>query len=255
MTNHSLENAFDATQVSKATRRRWLAAAAGALCIGLSGGCVPRPLVGQTCPCALGLTCDETTNVCYRGDAGADGAGTGGSADSQVAPHLADGSADAPAIVTIGPSYVCGPADAGVKCYCGTQPFFPAPVDDMGQQQTFVLPPDPTAVMTYQTVAQFDAVAVGRWRRTAGEGELVCEQFGVDFTADHRMVPLVVATDGTVEEVNALAIPFVITFGSLGPVLGENGSTASNIAPVFFDAGQSMYLNVAPWPGDYARVP
>ncbi len=156
-------------------------------------------------------------------------------------------------IIQAGPSYACGPADAGVRCSCGPQPYFPAPVNANDQQQTSVLMPDPATVVSYSSMAEFDALAVGRWQRTAGMGELTCEQYGVDFTADHRLIPLVVATDGTVQEVTAQAQSFTLAFGTQTFLNVDNGGLQTN-APVFFDAGRSMYFNFSPWPADYARV-
>jgi hypothetical protein len=158
------------------------------------------------------------------------------------------------AITQVGPSYACGPADAGLRCSCGLQPYFPAPVNANGQQQTYVLMPDPATVVSYATLAEFDALAVGRWQRTAGMGELVCEQLGVDFTADHRVVPLVFASDGTVQEVTAQARAFTLVFGTTHPMLNVDNGGLLTSAPIFFDGGQSMYFNYSPWPADYARV-
>jgi hypothetical protein len=159
------------------------------------------------------------------------------------------------AITPVGPSYDCGPADAGLRCSCGLEPYFPAPINAAGQQQTFVLTPDPAAVVAYHTMAEFDALAVGRWQRTAGQGELVCEQFGVEFTADHRLIPLVIASDGSVQAVTARATSFTISFDSAGaPKWLEVPGLLTN-PPTFFDAGRSMYLLYSPWPANYVRAP
>ena len=216
----------------------------------LLAACVSeRPLDSQlACPCAPGWTCDEAHNVCVANAGG--GTGSGGDNGGNGGEGIADAG-----IVTIEPSYACGPPDAGVKCYCGTEPFFPAPVNAEGQQQTYVLPPDPATVVAYTTLAQFDALAVGRWQRTAGQAELICEQVGIEFTADHRFMPMVVATDGTIQPVTALAKSFGIAFGSsVGPELTDGG-LAYEAAPTFFDGGQSMYTVMAPWPADYVKLP
>ena len=170
-------------------------------------------------------------------------------------PILVDASSNPDGITQVGPGYACGPADAGVRCSCGLQPYFPAPVNASGQQQTYVLMPDPATVVSYATLAEFDALAVGRWQRTAGMGELVCEQFGVDFTADHRIVPLVIASDGTVQEVTAQARSFTLVFSppKQTRLITDDGGLDTN-PPIFFDGGQSMYFLFSPWPADYARV-
>jgi len=158
-------------------------------------------------------------------------------------------------ITQVGPSYTCGPADAGLTCSCGLQDYFPAPINAAGQQQTFVLTPDPATVVAYHTMADFDALAVGRWQRTAGQGELICEQWGVEFTADHRLIPLVIASDGSVQAVNARATTFSITFDGSGAPDWLQVAGLSTNPPTFFDAGRSMYFNYSPWPADYARAP
>jgi|GEM_PF-1393932 len=156
-------------------------------------------------------------------------------------------------------TYPCGPSGSLV-CSCGAAPyFFPAPTTDAGQPQA----PDAASTDPYTTVAGFDALAVGRWRRTAGAGELPCEQFGIDFTSDHQMIPLVIASDGSVEQVTERAISFGISFAD--PNIVPAGFTAPPVpymcspteyagAPQFFDADQSMFLLYAPWPANYVRV-
>jgi hypothetical protein len=164
---------------------------------------------------------------------------------------------DAPtdSVTQVGPTYTCGPADAGLTCSCGLEQYFPAPINAAGQQQTFVLTPDPATVVAYHTMADFDALAVGRWQRTAGQGELICEQWGVEFTADHRLIPLVIASDGSVQAVTARASMFSITFDSSGAPDWLQVAGLSTNPPTFFDAGRSMYFLYAPWPADYVRAP
>jgi len=164
----------------------------------------------------------------------------------------ADALMDSPGVTPIGPSFDCGPADGGLRCSCGLETYFPAPIID-GGQQTFVLPPDPATVVAYSTMAQFDALAVGRWQRTAGMGELICEQVGVEFTADHRLMPLVIASDGSVQGVTAQARSFGISFDGARPTGLETGSLSTN-APIFFDGGRSMYFLFSPWPANYVRA-
>jgi hypothetical protein len=176
-----------------------------------------------------------------------------------LAPSLPDGSApigdggtEAP--TQVGPSYDCGPADAGLRCSCGLEPYFPAPVNDAGQQQTFVLMPDPGTVVAYHSMGEFDALAVGRWKRTAGQGELVCEQVGVELTADHRLMPLVIASDGSVQAVTARATSFSISFDGGAPTSLAVPGLQTN-PPTFFDGGRSMYFLYSPWPANYVRAP
>ena len=209
----------------------------------------------------LGAGC-TARNVLGYGDAGSDPGAT--ESDAKVGldapgPDVYVG-LDAPTVVDtrgldgiiqVGPSYACGPLDGGVRCSCGLEPYFPAPVNANGEQQTYVLMPDPTTVVGYSTLAEFDALAVGRWQRTAGQGELICEQYGLDFTADHRVIPLVIASDGTVQEVTAQAHIFGLDFTGRTTF---NTDTLSTNPPIFFDGGQSMYFNYSPWPADYARV-
>ena len=164
----------------------------------------------------------------------------------------ADALMDSPGVTPIGPSFDCGPADGGLRCSCGLETYFPAPIID-GGQQTFVLPPDPATVVAYSTMAQFDALAVGRWQRTAGMGELICEQVGVEFTADHRLMPLVIASDGSVQAVTARATSFSITFNGGSPVWLQVAGLSTN-PPTFFDAGRSMYFLYSPWPANYVRA-
>jgi len=183
-----------------------------------------------------------------------------GPSPRDVGPSLPDASTppadalmDSSGVTPVGPSFDCGPADAGLRCSCGLETYFPAPIID-GGQQTFVLPPDPAKVVAYSTIAEFDALAVGRWQRTAGMGELICEQFGVEFTADHRLVPLVIASDGSVQGVTAQARSFGISFDGARPTGLETGSLSTN-APIFFDGGRSMYFLFSPWPANYVRAP
>ncbi|HTB76302.1 MAG TPA: hypothetical protein VK762_23805, partial [Polyangiaceae bacterium] len=92
---------------------------------------------------------------------------------------------------------------------------------------------------------------------TAGEGQLPCEQFGIDFTADHRMIPLVIASDGSVQPVTERAISFGVSFAdpNFAPAALTDDGGLYGDTPQFFDAGQIMLLIYAPWPADYVRVP
>lgn len=189
-------------------------------------------------------TCPPATPVSDAGMPGIDGSAPGG----------VDAATDTPGITPVGPSYACGPADAGVTCSCDTETYFPAPVID-GGQQTFVLQPDPATVVAYDTMAEFDALAVGRWQRTAGMGELICEQYGVEFTADHRLIPLVIASNGSVQAVTARAEAFSLTFNGAGPPMWFQVAGLSTNPPTFFDGGHSMYFLYSPWPADYVRAP
>jgi hypothetical protein len=174
-----------------------------------------------------------------------------GSTDSS-ASTAPDSGGDAPAAS----SYSCGPVDAGVVCSCGTGDFSPAPRNDAGQPQTVVGQPEPATVVAYHTMAEFDTLAVGRWERTAGQGELTCEQFGVEFTTDHRLYPLLVASDGSVQQgIAAHMTSFSISFDAAGaPTHLEYPGLLTN-PPIFFDEGRSMYLLYAPWPAAYVRAP
>ena len=118
-----------------------------------------------------------------------------------------------------------------------------------------MLPPDPATVVAYGTMAEFDALAVGRWQRTAGMGEKICEQFGFEFTADHRLIPLVIASDGSVQAATPHATSFSISFDDAGSPTGFLVTGLQTNPPVFFDAGRSMYFLYAPWPANYVRAP
>jgi hypothetical protein len=153
-------------------------------------------------------------------------------------------------------SRACDPSDAGVPCSCQLEPYSPAPNNDAGQPQTVVDQPEPAAEVPYHTMAEFDALAVGRWQRTAGQGELFCEQFGVEFTADHHLIPLAVANDGSVEQiVTPRETEFSISFDAAGKPLRLERPMFQTNPPIFFDGGRSMYLLYAPWPATYVRVP
>jgi hypothetical protein len=87
-----------------------------------------------------------------------------------------------------------------------------------------------------------------------GQGELICEQYGVEFTADHQLIPLVVASDGFVQAVTALAWSFTVSFAdpNILPAALVGGGTCN--APTFFDNDQAMFLEFSPWPADYVRA-
>jgi hypothetical protein len=184
--------------------------------------------------------------------AGRDG-GVGGHAGGGATASIDGGAGRPPGGFDAGAPFACGPSGTLV-CSCGDAFFFPAPTNDAGQPQTYGSKPDGGADF-YTTVGEFDALAVGRWRRTAGEGEIHCEQYGIDFTSDHRMIPLVIASDGSVQPVPAQAISFGISFANpnIGPAFADDGGAYAS-APAFFDAGQVMMLLYAPWPADYVRV-
>jgi hypothetical protein len=155
----------------------------------------------------------------------------------------------------VGPSYACGP-DGGVQCTCPATDFAPAPINDAGQQQTQVLPPADADVVSYSNEAQFEALAIGRWRRTAGTAELVCETVGLEFTSDHQVYPLVVASDGSVQQVpvssGKRSASLAASAGSSHLVVNGGGYTTN--LPVFYGGGNRMYFN-SPWPADYVRMP
>lgn len=154
--------------------------------------------------------------------------------------------------IPVVPNFTCGPPDAGLLCSCGLDGNLP--VHDAGPPQT-VLPADPATVVAYHTMDEFDALAVGRWQRTAGMAELDCESFGVEFTADHQLIPLVTASDGSVQGATRFATSFSITFDAAGAPMWFQVPGLSTNPPVFFDGGRSMYFLYAPWPADYARAP
>jgi hypothetical protein len=120
--------------------------------------------------------------------------------------------------------------------------------------QTVVFPPDRSTLVAYSTVAAFDALAVGRWRRTAGEADVRCESFGIEFTADHRIVPLAYASDGTVQPVLDLGAPFTLGIdGATGGISLLVGSFTTG-APVFSDGGMTMQLTYYRASANYVRV-
>jgi hypothetical protein len=165
---------------------------------------------------------------------------------------LADGPQRVDGPIAPTPTDGCPPTDGDV-CGCGGPLYGAAPFNDAGQPLP-VVTPDPTQVVAYHTMDEFDALAVGRWRRTAGQAELICEQLGVEFTADHRLLPLVGVSDSYSEQLlSPDAQSFSISFEASPPRLMEPGFTTS--APIFFDGGRSMYFLYAPWPANYVRLP
>jgi len=150
-------------------------------------------------------------------------------------------------IPTPGLTYPCGPA--GVTCDCGLDGYFPSPLDASGQPQT-VRMPDPATTIPYSTDSQFDALAVGWWIRTAGMSETACDQYGIEITSDHRLIPIVRASDGVLRSVDAVAHAFTI----MGPRLILDDGLVTN-APVFFEGGRTMYFLFAPWPANYVHAP
>ena len=71
------------------------------------------------------------------------------------------------------------------------------------------------------------------------------------------MIPLVIANDGSIQEVTAQAISFDISFADPNIIPAElidAGGGFSCDAPQFFDADQVMFLLYDPWPADYVRV-
>jgi len=152
---------------------------------------------------------------------------------------------------TDGVAFSCGPTGAGLLCSCGNGPFFPAPPGGA----TYVPAPDTHAGAGYTTLAEFDALAVGRWVRTAGAGELSCEQYGLDFTSDHWIVPLVIASDGSVQQVWASRVSFTIDFVRWpNPALVVEGGSLITNAPVFASGPDTFTFVYAPSPALYARV-
>jgi len=228
----------------------------GLLCLGsCSKGALTDPGVPPECNLPLPHRCDicstgETVCAHYVVRAGVCVVET-----CPATPTPPDAAA-VPDAATDAPSYTdCGPADAGLRCSCGSEPFFPPPVDGAGQPQNFVPMPDSASVVAYHTMAAFDALAVGRWRRTAGTGELQCEEFGVEFTADHRLVPLGIAGDGSVQPVTGMARSISISFDSAGSPQGLLIPGLQTNPPIFYDGGRAMYLNYAPWAATYVRAP
>jgi hypothetical protein len=152
---------------------------------------------------------------------------------------------------SIGPTYPCG--DAGLQCTCPADYFPPAPYNDAGQQETLAFSPPPGPLTPYSSIAEFNAIAVGRWRRSAGEAEVQCEEIGLEITASQTFVPLVTASDGSLQAVPLLGRTLMLTFNNGTPQLpGDN-------APVFYDAGSGpgtgMQLNITPWLANYVKMP
>lgn len=144
------------------------------------------------------------------------------------------------------PEYSCTSTSAGFACTC------PSIWPDSPTV------PLPTGVVMYSTTSDFDALAVGRWKRTSGRQQLQCEQVGVEITADHYFYPLVVAADGTVHRVDADALgPFQLSTGATALVF--NGGNYSTGAPEFHDplGGSGIYMSLPlnSWSTDYVKMP
>jgi hypothetical protein len=92
--------------------------------------------------------------------------------------------------------------------------------------------------------------------RTAGTAQLSCEQYGLEFTGDHRIIPLVIASDGSIQPVLASARSFTIDFARwMTPALVVGGGSLTTNAPLFMSGRTSMYFLFDPWPALYARAP
>jgi hypothetical protein len=120
---------------------------------------------------------------------------------------------------------------------------------------------DPLTETSYTTLQAFDALAVGRWQRIRGRQQMDCEQVGVEFTADHHVVALVVGPDGNVDAlVSGQHGPFQLTFqASPSLVFSDPGYGLTTSAPHFYDAGggpgTGMTFDLSPWLSDYVKMP
>ena len=86
----------------------------------------------------------------------------------------------------------------------------------------------------------------------AGEAEVECETVGLEITAGFEFIPLVTASDGSLQPVQALAHPRGIEFdGGMPSIPGNN-------VPVFYDdgagPGTAMQLLITPWFADYDKM-
>lgn len=71
------------------------------------------------------------------------------------------------------------------------------------------------------------------------------------------MIPLVIASDGTIQEVPGQAISFDLSFADPNIFPAELITAGGGFfcdAPQFFDSDQVMFLLYDPWPADYVRV-
>jgi hypothetical protein len=150
----------------------------------------------------------------------------------------------------VGPTYPCG---NGLSCVCPTEYFPPAPCNDAGQQVQIAYRPPPGPITPYSSMAEFNAMAVGRWQRVAAPGELQCEVFGVEITADNKIAPIAFAVDGTPQTVQLLAQPLGLFFDDAGTPMIQG-----NNPPVFYDAGSGpgsgMQLLLSPWLANYVKL-
>jgi hypothetical protein len=117
-------------------------------------------------------------------------------------------------------------------------------------------------VTRYTTIQEFDALAVGRWQRNRGGMQMHCEQVGLELTADHHVIPLVVGPDGNVDAVVTDEHgPFQLSFASGSPslIFNDPGFGLTTTAPAFFDAGggsgSGMMFDLNPWLSDYVKMP
>lgn len=150
-----------------------------------------------------------------------------------------------------GPTFSCGPTGSGLLCSCGSQPFFPAPP---GSTAGLLSLPGLADGVGYRTIEELDALVVGRWVRIAGAGELSCEQYGLDFTSDHQIIPLVIASDGSVQPVPASRRSFTIDFTSGGTIPALVAGSLTTNAPLFTSGPDSFYFAFSPWVALYERV-
>jgi hypothetical protein len=151
---------------------------------------------------------------------------------------------------SIGSTYSCG---QGLSCTCPAEMWPSAPCNAQGQQITYANNYPPAGQTYYSTQAEFNALAVGRWRRTAGQAEINCEVVGIEITDQDTWMPLAVATDGSVQAIPSLEQPIGLVFD------GDGGtpSIPGNNIPMFYDIcpGQiGMQLLVDPWPANYVRM-
>jgi hypothetical protein len=122
------------------------------------------------------------------------------------------------------------------------------------------------AEVPYSTVAELDALVVGRWARCDGPPQLQGEGLGVEFTEGRVVFPLERASNGAVERVPPVTgvgpESWVALIDEGRPLLvfmwasSPSKSMTSIVidGPSFFDGAEQMFLPYAPGGATYARL-